>query len=133
MDPREKLIVALDVSTAAAAERLVAALGKSANTYKIGLQLFTPEGPRLVQDIRSSGRKIFLDLKYHDIPITVAAAVKVAVGLGVQMLTVHAVGGGKMLRAATDAAREVNPEVKVLAVTVLTSMNSPDLAAVGIQ
>jgi len=133
MDPREKLIVALDVSSAAAALKIVAALGDSVLTYKIGLQLYTAEGPQVVRDLISSGRQVFLDLKYHDIPNTVAAAVREAAGLGVAMLTFHTLGGRKMLRAATEAAAAVNSEARVVAVTVLTSMDESELGQVGIQ
>src|SRR2546426_9960683 len=108
-DPRQRLIVALDVSTAAAAQKIVATLGDSAFTYKVGMQLYTSEGPQVVRDLIASGRRVFLDLKYHDIPNTVASAVREAAALRVSMLTVHASGGGKMLRAATEAARSVNP------------------------
>jgi orotidine-5'-phosphate decarboxylase len=132
MDPRQKLIVALDVSTAAAARKIVATVGDSAVTYKVGLQLYTAEGPQVVRELVSSGRQVFLDLKYHDIPNTVAAAVREAARLGIAMLTVHALGGQKMLRAATEAAA-VNPQVRVVAVTVLTSMDEPELGQVGIQ
>lgn len=132
-DPRQRLIVALDVSSAAAAQKIVAAVGNSAFTYKVGMQLYTAEGPRVVRDLVSSGHRVFLDLKYHDIPNTVAAAVREAAGLGVSMLTVHAAGSGKMLRAATDAARSVNPSLMVLAVTVLTSLNDNDLEKVGVR
>src|SRR6266704_3908864 len=104
-DPRQRLIVALDVPSAAAAQKIVAAVGDSALTYKVGMQLYTAEGPRVVRDLVASGRRVFLDLKYHDIPNTVAAAVREAAQLGVSMLTVHASGGGKMLRAATEAAQ----------------------------
>src|SRR5207248_8526771 len=121
LDPRQRLIVALDVSTAAAAQKIVAAVGDSALTYKVGMQLYTAEGPQVVRNLIASGRRVFLDLKYHDIPNTVGSAVREAAELGVSMLTVHAAGGGKMLQAATDAARG-NPELMVLAVTVLTSM-----------
>lgn len=131
-DPRQHLIVALDVSTAAAAQKIVAALGDSAFTYKVGMQLYTAEGPQIVRDLVSSSRRVFLDLKYHDIPTTVAAAVKEAAALGVSMLTVHASGGGKMLRAATDAAA-ANPRLMVLAVTVLTSMDHNDLDKIGVH
>ncbi len=131
-DPRQHLIVALDVSTAAAARKIVAAVGDSAFTYKVGMQLYTAEGPQVVRDLVASGRRVFLDLKYHDIPTTVAAAVKEAASLGVSMLTVHASGGGPMLRAATDAAA-VNPALMVLAVTVLTSMDHNDLDKVGVH
>jgi orotidine-5'-phosphate decarboxylase len=131
LDPRERLIVALDVSSAAAAQKIVAAVGDSAFTYKVGMQLYTAEGPRVVRDLVASGRRVFLDLKYHDIPTTAAAAVREAAQLGVSMLTVHASGGGTMLRAATDAANCINPSLLVLAVTVLTSMDDNDLEEVG--
>src|SRR5437899_9107954 len=120
-DPRQRLIVALDVSTAAAAHKIVAAVGDSALTYKVGMQLYTAQGPQIVRDLVTAGRRVFLDLKYHDIPNTVASAVHEAAQLGVSMLTVHAAGGGKMLHAAVDAARNNNPDLIVLAVTVLTS------------
>ena len=132
-DPRQHLIVALDVSSAAAAQKIVAAVGDSALTYKVGMQLFTAEGPGVVRDLVASGRRVFLDLKYHDIPSTVAAAVREAAELGVSMLTVHAAGGAKMLRAAVDAAHSVNPALMVLGVTVLTSMDDHDLDKVGVN
>ena len=132
-DPRQRLIVALDVSSAAAAQRIVAVVGESASFYKVGLQLYTAEGPAVVHDLVASGRRVFLDLKYHDIPNTVAAAVVEAARLEVSMLTVHACGGGKMLRAAAEAARKVNPALKVLGVTVLTSLEGNDLDRIGIR
>jgi orotidine-5'-phosphate decarboxylase len=132
-DPRERLIVALDVSSAAAAQKIVAAVGDSALTYKVGMQLYTAEGPQVVRDLVASGRRVFLDLKYLDIPNTVAAAVKEAVKLGVSMLTVHASGGGKMLRAAAEAARNANAAQTVLAVTVLTSMDDGDMEKTGVH
>src|SRR5260370_41837392 len=104
--PRERLIVALDVSTAREAVKIVASLVDSVQTYKVGLQLYTAEGPQMVRDLVGSGRKVFLDLKYHDIPNTVAAAVREAAKLGVSMLTVHASGGTKMLQAAVGARRQ---------------------------
>src|ERR1700742_1785569 len=104
-DPGARLIVALDVSSAAAAQKIVAAVGDSALTYKIGMQLYTAEGPRVVRDLVASGRRVFLDLKYHDIPNTVGSAVAEAEKLGVSMLTVHASGSTKMLRAAVEAAK----------------------------
>jgi orotidine-5'-phosphate decarboxylase len=131
-DPRQRLIVALDVSTAAAARKIVAAVGDSALTYKVGMQLFTAEGPQMVRDLVASGRRLFLDLKYHDIPNTVGAAVAEAAKLGVSMLTVHAAGGDKMLRAAVDAAKR-HPGLMVLAVTVLTSLDAGDLEKNGVQ
>ncbi|MFZ0319186.1 MAG: orotidine-5'-phosphate decarboxylase [Candidatus Sulfotelmatobacter sp.] len=132
-DPRQKLIVALDVATAAAAHKIVAALGESASIYKVGMQLYTAEGPQIVRDLVGAGRRVFLDLKYHDIPNTVASAVREAAQLGVSMLTVHASGGGKMLQAAVDAAGATNPELIVLAVTVLTSMDQNDLETIGMS
>src|SRR6202035_2738751 len=132
-DPRRKLIVAQDVATAAAARKIVAAVGDSVFTYKVGMQLYTAEGPQFVRDLVASGRRVFLDLKYHDIPTTVAAAVHEAAKLGVSMLTVHAAGGGKMLHAAVDAARIVNPALLVLGVTVLTSLDQNEMEKVGFQ
>jgi len=127
------LIVALDVSTAAAAQKIVAAVGDSAITYKVGMQLYTAEGPHLVRDLVASGRRVFLDLKYHDIPNTVGSAVTEAAKLGVSMLTVHASGSNKMLRAAVDAAAQMNPGLIILAVTVLTSMGADDLDVIGMD
>ena len=126
---RERLIVALDVSSAAQARDLVQRLGDTAGLFKVGLQLFTAEGPAIVRELVSSGRKVFLDLKFHDIPNTVGQAVRQAVELGVSMLTVHGSGGSAMLRAAMEAAAG---RVSLLAVTVLTSMNEENLQEVGV-
>ncbi len=127
---RDKLIVALDVSSAQAARDLVSSIGAAAGIYKIGLQLFTAEGPGLVRELVSSGLKIFLDLKLHDIPNTVGRAVKVAADLGVSMLTVHAGGGSDVLHAAVEAA---GPRLAILGVTVLTSFGDQDLAETGVS
>ena len=127
---RERLIVALDVSTAAEAQKLVARIGDAAGIYKVGLQLFTAEGPSVVRDLISSGRRVFLDLKLHDIPTTVALAVKSAAELRVDMLTIHGSGGSAMLRAATEAAAG---RMKLLAVTVLTSLNDEDMQEIGVS
>ena len=132
-DPRHKLIVALDVSSAAAAQKIVAAVGDSAFTYKVGMQLYTAEGPQVVRDLVASGRRVFLDLKYHDIPNTVGAAVAEAAKLGVSMLTVHASGGDKMLAAAVGAANGQSNLMMVLAVTVLTSLGGSDLEKNGVR
>ena len=132
LNPRDRLIVALDVSSAAAARKIVAAVGDSVSTFKVGMQLYTAEGPTLVRELVGSGRRVFLDLKYHDIPNTVAAAVKEAAGLGVSMLTVHACGGDTMLRAATAVTRQFKPSLLVLAVSVLTSFDESDLTGIGI-
>ena len=133
MDPRQRLIVALDVSTATAARKIVVAVGDSALTYKVGMQLYTHEGPAIVRELVDSGRRVFLDLKYHDIPNTVGAAVREAAQLGVSMLTVHASGGGKMLQAAVDAAHATKPDLLVLAVTVLTSLDDVELGKIGLR
>lgn len=130
---RERLIVALDVSSAKDAQKIVFSLGDAVQLYKIGMQLYTAEGPQMVRNLVASGRKVFLDLKYHDIPNTVAAAVREAAQLGVSMLTVHASGGTKMLHAAVEAAREKGSGPEILAVTVLTSMDDQDLNETGIH
>jgi orotidine-5'-phosphate decarboxylase len=127
---RDRLIVALDVSSAGAAQELVRRIGEAAGIYKVGLQLFTAEGPGLVRDLVASGRRVFLDLKLHDIPNTVSHAVKAAVELRVHMLTVHASGGAAMLRAATEAA---HARLNILAVTVLTSLTDEDMQETGVS
>lgn len=132
-DPRDRLIVALDVSSSAAAQKIVAQIGESAHIFKVGKQLFTAEGPGVVRDLAAAGRKVFLDLKFHDIPNTVAAAVAEAAKLKVAMLTVHASGGGKMLRAAVEAASRAAVPPMILAVTVLTSMEDSDLPGIGVR
>lgn len=133
LSARDQLIVALDVGSGAEAQRIVTSLGEAVEVYKVGMRLYTAEGPSLVRDLIGSGRKVFLDLKYHDIPSTVAAAVAEAAKLGVTLLTVHGSGGGQMLRAAVEAAgtRDLGP--KVLAVTVLTSIEEQDLNAIGVE
>jgi len=130
---RDRLIVALDVPSAAQARQLVQSIGESATTYKIGKQLFTAEGPQLVRELVASGRKVFLDLKFHDIPNTVAGAVRSAADLRVSMLTVHASGGSKVLKAAAEAAAHSSAKPLVLAVTVLTSMADADLQEIGVS
>ena len=129
---RDRLIVALDVPHAAEAQRIVAALGESVSSYKVGKQLFTAAGPAVVRELIGSGRTVFLDLKFHDIPSTVAAAVRAASELGVAMLTVHASGGSKMLQAAVEAAGAAKNPPLLLAVTVLTSFADADLKEVGV-
>lgn len=126
---RERLIVALDVSNAREARDLVHQIGDQAGLYKVGLQLFTAEGPDFVRELVSSGRKVFLDLKLHDIPNTVGQAVRQAADLGASMLTIHGTGGMAMLKAATEVSAG---RITLLAVTVLTSMNDEDLQQVGV-
>ena len=128
---KDRLIIALDVSRASDAQKIVNEVGDAASTYKVGKQLFTAEGPQVVRDLVASGRKVFLDLKFHDIPNTVAGAVQSAAELRVSMLTVHASGGSKMLRAAAEAAANSVAKPILLAVTVLTSLNDADLQELG--
>jgi orotidine-5'-phosphate decarboxylase len=133
---QNKLIVALDVETASDARRLVSMLRGSAGMFKIGMQLFTAAGPDLVREIVRSGERVFLDLKYHDIPNTVAAAAVEATRLGVSMFNVHATGGAEMMRSTADAVRkcvdsEGLPKPIMLGVTILTSANAATLKDVG--
>ena len=128
-----ELIVALDVSSTREVEQVVDALGDSVSFYKIGLELFSAEGPDVVRAVKSRGKKVFLDLKLHDIPRTVERAVKSGAALGVDLMTIHAVGGTAMIRAAKDAALACGPSApKILAVTVLTSLDQSDLSDLGV-
>lgn len=126
MNKINPLIVALDVETLEEAKSLVKKLGNSVEIYKIGSQLFTAYGPQAVREVTALGKKVFLDLKFHDIPNTVANAVTSATGLGVFMMTVHTIGGQAMMEAAVDAAakkaKAMNiPKPLIVGVTVLTS------------
>jgi len=135
---RNPILVALDVPTAETALGLAADLAPVVAGFKIGSQLFTSAGPEIVRRVRGAGGSVFLDLKFHDIPNTVAKAVEAAVHLDVQMLTVHTSGGLEMLRAAEESAQEtarklgVTPPL-ILGVTVLTSMDSRALATIGCE
>src|SRR5512146_1762521 len=133
LSARERLIVALDFPRATDARRVVQGVGEAAGTFKIGKQLFTAEGPGFVRELVSAGKRVFLDLKFHDIPNTVAGAVQSAAGLGVSMLTVHAAGGSRMLKAAVEAAANSPNPPAVLAVTVLTSLTDADLQEAGVS
>ena len=126
----EKIIVALDVPTKTEALELVEKLRGQISFFKIGLQLYTGEGPEIVRAVSSTGSKIFLDLKLHDIPNTVARAVESAGRLGVQMLTIHLSGGSEMIRAAIAARAE---NTLILGVTVLTSSTEETLREIGVQ
>jgi len=130
--PSDKLIIALDLPTGEDARKLVVSIGDACRFYKVGLQLFTAEGPKFVQHMIGEGRKVFLDLKFHDIPNTVSSAVRSVCTLGVDMLTVHAAGGSAMLRAALEASKAASKPPLVLAVTVLTSMDAASLSAIGV-
>src|SRR6201987_3948668 len=125
----DKIIVALDVPSKNDALRLVDQLREQISFFKIGLQLYTAEGPEIVRAVLATGAKVFLDLKLYDIPNTVARAVESASTLGVQMLTIHLSGGSEMIRAAT-AARINN--MLLLGVTVLTSATEQTLREIGV-
>ena len=127
MNHRTIPIVALDYPTAAAALDLTRRLGNLCSFYKIGSELFTAAGPDIVRRVREQGADVFLDLKFHDIPNTVAAAVRAAAALGVRLITVHASGGSAMLAAAVGAAGD-QAQVGILGVTVLTSLTGAEVA-----
>jgi orotidine-5'-phosphate decarboxylase len=125
----DKIIVALDVATKEKALDLVKQLGAEISFFKIGLQLYTAEGPEIAREVLTTGAKVWLDLKLYDIPNTVARAVESASTLGVQMLTIHLSGGKEMIRAATAARAN---DMLVLGVTVLTSATEQTLREIGI-
>jgi orotidine-5'-phosphate decarboxylase len=130
---RERLIVALDAPSAASALEVVDRLENRCAWFKVGLELFSAAGPSIVEKLVQRGHSIFLDLKFHDIPNTVAGAVRSAAGLGARMMTVHALGGPAMLEAARMALDGIADPPTLLAVTVLTSMDAGQLGAIGIE
>ncbi|MBX7229406.1 MAG: orotidine-5'-phosphate decarboxylase [Burkholderiaceae bacterium] len=132
MHPASRIIIALDFENLATAMHLVKQLGDSAKFYKVGLQLLTAEGPSVVQALISAGKQVFLDLKLFEIPNSVAGAVRAAGQLGVSMVTVHAMAGSTVLRAAVEAARPF-PHLKILGLTVISSMREADLYEVGVK
>lgn len=125
------VIVALDFETHAEALALVDALGADADFYKVGLQLLTEAGPEVVRELVRRGKQVFLDLKLHEIPNSVAGGVAAAGKLGATMVTVHASGGSAVLKAAVKAAAPF-PNLKVLALTVITSLSDSDLPEIGL-
>ena len=129
MSIKEKLIVALDVETPSVALELVRQLHSVAGMFKVGSQLFTSAGPQIVKDIIALNSKVFLDLKFHDIPHQVAGAAQAAAELGVSLFTVHASGGSEMLSRAVEAA---TGRSKVLAISVLTSIDAAILSQIGV-
>ena len=137
MSANEKLIVALDVETPTKALDLVRALRGVAGMFKVGSQLFTAAGPQIVRDIIALDTKVFLDLKFHDIPHQVAGAARSAAELGVSLFTIHASGGAEMMRSAVESVAKVaerngGVRSKILAISVLTSIDATILSQIGI-
>ncbi len=130
-DPR--VIVALDFADAVQALALTERLDPAHCRLKVGKELFARSGPALVETLQEKGFEVFLDLKFHDIPNTVAKACKAAADLGVWMVNVHAMGGRKMMEAAREAVASASHRPRLIAVTVLTSMGDADLAEIGLQ
>lgn len=131
MEPTSRIIVALDFDNRRAADEVVGRLGEECRFYKVGLELLTAAGPDLIEDLVAQGKEVFLDLKLFEIPNSVAGAVRAAGALGVSMVTVHSMGGAGIMAAAVAAARDF-PRLRVLALTVVTSMTSSDLSDIGI-
>jgi orotidine-5'-phosphate decarboxylase len=135
----EKIIMALDVPSADAALRIAQTLRGHVGMFKVGKEIFTAEGPAVVRKLLADGHKVFLDLKFHDIPNTVRAAAQQAAALGASLLTIHASGGRKMISAAAEGVRAAagsrgaGQTTRVLAVTALTSLGPEDLAEIGMQ
>jgi len=136
MPAKDKLIIALDVETPTKALDLVKQLHSVAGMFKIGSQLFTAAGPQIVRDVLSHDSRVFLDLKFHDIPHQVAGAARSAAELGVSLFTIHASGGSEMMRRAVDSVNEVAAKTgmrsSVLAITVLTSIDQTILSQIGV-
>ena len=133
---KDKLIIALDVETPTAALNLVKQLHSVAGMFKVGSQLFTAAGPQIVRDILAHDSKVFLDLKFHDIPHQVAGAARSAAELGVSLFTIHASGGSEMMERAVDSVNEVAAKTgvrsKILAISVLTSIDATILSQIGV-
>jgi len=132
-EARKRLIVALDVPDAASAARLVGQLEKNVRWFKVGLELFVAAGPAVIEPLVARGHSVFLDLKFHDIPNTVAGAVRSAAALGARMINVHAAGGPAMLAAAKAALDGFADPPELLAVTMLTSMDQSQVKAIGLD
>ncbi len=138
MVAKDRIIFALDVGDMASAQTWIKKLGSHVGWFKVGLELFSAAGPEVVELITSSGIKCFLDLKFHDIPNTVAGAVRSAVRLKAQMMTIHISGGREMIRAALDAAKEESGSLgisrpRIIGVSVLTSLSQEDLPGLGVE
>lgn len=138
MEAKERLIVALDVDTKEEAETLIELLKEDVGMFKIGLQLYTSAGNEIVRFIKSKGCKVFLDLKLHDIPNTVAESARVLTQLGVDMMNVHAQGGYEMMKRAKEATVEESKRLridppKLIAVTILTSLGEEEVKSIGYE
>lgn len=134
----ERLIIALDLESLSEAERIVDLLKERISVFKIGLQLFTREGPRAVEMVNRKGGKVFLDLKYHDIPNTVAKAAKEAARLGVFMFSIHTLGGNEMMKMCRESVVETSlkegiTKPMIIGVTILTSIDQKTLNDLGIK
>ena len=132
MNENHEIIVALDVPSAAEAAAAVREIGDAVSFYKVGLELFVADGPAVLDMLKGEGKRIFLDLKLHDIPRTVERAVASCLKFGVELLTLHASGSKAMIAAAAQAVREAGSGTRLLAVTVLTSMDQSDLDLLGV-
>lgn len=132
MNENHEIIVALDVPSAVEAEAAVREIGDAVSFYKVGLELFVADGPAVLDMLKGEGKRIFLDLKLHDIPRTVERAVASCLKFGVELLTLHASGSQAMIAAAAQAVREAGSDTRLLAVTVLTSMDQSDLDLLGV-
>ncbi len=137
-DMKDRIIVAIDLPTADQAIKAIDSLEGEVGAFKIGLQLFSAEGPSFIRQLVDNGTRIFLDVKYHDIPITVAKAAVEVARLGVWMFNVHILGGSEMIRATVDSVSEFCeansiPKPKIIGVTVLTSANQATLSEIGIE
>lgn len=130
---RGQLIVALDTANKSEALRLVETLSPLVKIFKIGSVPFISFGPDIIKEIRKRGGRVFLDLKFHDIPKIVAGAVEIAAGFGVDMMTVHTLGGEEMLKAVARVVKKTKPRPKILGVTVLTSIEDKDLKKLGVK
>ena len=132
VDSKTQVILALDVESRSKAESILEATGDKLQWVKIGLQTYLRDGPEFLRDVAASGKSIFLDLKLHDIPNTMAKAVESVANLPIRMLTLHSTAGPEALEKCASTAEEFLPETQLLAVTVLTSMNQENLQSIGV-
>jgi orotidine-5'-phosphate decarboxylase len=132
-DSKTEVILALDVESRAKAEAILKATGERLQWVKIGLQTYLRDGPEFIHDVAASGKSIFLDLKLHDIPNTMAKAIESLASLPIKMLTIHSTAGPEALVKCSETASEFLPHTKLLAVTVLTSMNQENLHLIGVE